>query len=117
MDVTFHVNERVDALEAIQLLRRSQTGRPDDDAHRLVRILPQANIVVTARKDGQLVGLARGLREASGCCYLSDLIVDAPFRDANLGSQLIECVRDVVGEQSLIVLAPAPAHGLVLSDV
>lgn len=108
MDLKFSVNERVGVTEAIDLLKRSEMKRPDEDAHRLVRIVPQANIVVAARDGRKLVGLARGLKECSGCCYLSDLIVDRAYRDQGLGEQLIRRVRNAIGENTLIVLVPAP---------
>lgn len=108
MDITFVVNEVVEVSEAIDLLRRSNLKRRDDDAHRLVRIVPQANIVVTAREGRKLVGLARGLKEINGCCYLSDLIVDREYIKEAIGESLIRRVHDAIGENSLIVLVPAP---------
>lgn len=108
MDLSYHVNECVEVSEAINLLKRSELKRPDEDAHRLVRIVPQANIVVTARDGRKLVGIARGLHDVSGCCYLSDLVVDTQYRDQAVGEQLIRQVRKAVGDNSLIVLVPAP---------
>src|SRR5690349_4626812 len=108
MELTFAVNEVVDVQEVVTLMRRSDLKRQDDDAHRLVRIVPQANIVVTARDGQKLVGLARGLKEVSGCCYLSDLIVDRAYIGEAVGEKLIRQVGMMVGENSLIVLVPAP---------
>jgi ribosomal protein S18 acetylase RimI-like enzyme len=108
MDLTYHVNERVEVQDAVDLLRRSELKRPHDDAHRLVRIVPQANIVVTVRDGQKLVALARGLKECSGCCYISDLIVDPAYTDRALGEQMIRRVHDEIGENTLIVLVPAP---------
>ena len=108
MELTFTVNEIVDAQEALDLLKRSELKRRSDDAHRLVRIVPEANIVVTARDGQKLVGLARGLKEVSGCCYLSDLIVDRAYASEAVGEKLIRRVSEAIGEHSLIVLVPAP---------
>jgi len=108
MKLTFAVNEIVDVQEALALLKRAELRRQDDDANRLVRIVPQANIVVTARDGQKLVGLARGLKEVSGCCYLSDLIVDQAYTNEAVGEKLIRQVGEVVGENALIVLVPAP---------
>lgn len=108
MDITYAVNEVVEVSEAVALVRRSNLKRRDDDAHRLVRIVPQANIVVTARDGKKLVGIARGLKEINGCCYVSDLIVDRDYLNDAIGESLIRHVRDAVGEGTLIVLVPAP---------
>jgi ribosomal protein S18 acetylase RimI-like enzyme len=108
MDLEFHVNERVESTEALDLMKRSERKRPTEDAHRLVRIVPRANIVVTVRDGQKLVGLARGLKECSGCCYLSDLLVDPAYQAQALGEQLIRHVRQAIGDNTLIMLLPAP---------
>jgi len=108
MELTFAVNEILDAQDALDLLKRSELKRRADEAHRLVRIVPDANIVVTARDGHKLVGLARGLKEVSGCCYLSDLIVDRAYAAEAIGEKLIRHVSEAIGENSLIVLVPAP---------
>jgi len=106
--ITFSINPILEASEAMSLLKRSDSRKPEHDAHRLVRIVPHANVVVTARDGAKLVGLARGLNEASGCCYLSDLLVDRDYQQQGIGEQLIRQVRKAVGDHALIVLIPAP---------
>lgn len=108
MNLIYTINDVIEANEVIDLVKRSAHSRPADDAHRLVRIVPQANIVVTARDGNKLVGLARGLKELSGCCYLSDLVTDVNYNNQNIGEQLIRQVRQAIGENTLIVLVPAP---------
>ncbi len=106
MELAYALNERIDVADAVELLKRSSRGH--DDAKRLVRIVPDANIVVTARDGKKLVGLARGLKEISGCCYVSDLIVDSAYTDQAVGENLIRHIHDAIGENTLIVLVPAP---------
>lgn len=108
MNLVYAINEKVDVAEVVELLRRSNFSRGADDAMRLVRLVPQANVVVTARDGKKLVGLARGLKELSGCCYLSDLIVDRAYVGGPIGEALIRQVREAIGENTLIVLVPAP---------
>jgi hypothetical protein len=107
MELTFAVNDVVAVQDVLELLKRSAPKRYSDDAHRLVRIVPDANIVVTAKDGRKLVGLARGLKETS-CCYLSDLFVDPAYADEAIGERLIRRVSEAIGEHSLIVLVPAP---------
>lgn len=117
MKFVYHVNETVDLPDVIDLLRRSKAKRRDGDARRLVRIVPEANVVVSVRDGKKLVGLARGLKEASGCCYLSDLIVDKDYQQHGLGEQLIRQVHALVGENSLIVLVPSPNAAAYSADI
>jgi hypothetical protein len=117
MHPEFQVNEVLDAAEAVDLLRRSRSRSQADDARRLVRIVPEANIVVTARDGRKLVGLARGLKEVSGCCYVSDLIVDRDYMAQNIGEKLIRKVREAIGENTMIVLVPAPAASAFSAEI
>lgn len=109
MELQYAINENLELEDVIGLLRRSNSTRPEGDARRLVRIVPEANVVVTVRDGAKLVGLARGLKEMSGCCYLSDLLVDKDYQKLELGGEMIRRVRRMVGENSLIVLVPAPS--------
>ena len=108
MNLAYSINEKVAVAEVVELLRRSNMTRGQDDAPRLVRLVPQANVVVTVRDGKRLVGLARGLKELSGCCYLSDLIVDRAYIGEPIGESLIRHVREAIGKNTLIVLVPAP---------
>ena len=53
--------------------------RPVHDLERLRRMLRAADLIVTARDEGRLVGISRALTDFSYCCYLSDLAVDAAY--------------------------------------
>lgn len=108
MDLQYAINEHLELEDVVGLLRRSQATRSEGDARRLVRIVPEANVVVSVRDGARLVGLARGLKEMSGCCYLSDLLVDKDYQKMELGGEMIRRVRQLVGDKSLIVLVPAP---------
>jgi hypothetical protein len=46
--------------------------RPADDLARLARMLREADIIVTARHEGRIVGISRAISDFSYCCYLSD---------------------------------------------
>jgi len=49
-----------------------------------------ANLIVTARKDGKLVGVARSLTDFIYCTYLSDLAVDKSLQKRGIGTRLIK---------------------------
>src|SRR5262249_36601445 len=76
MTTVYAREEYLGADEYIDIVRKSGLVRPIDDRGRVERMLAHANLIVTARQDGRLVGLARSLTDFCFCCYLSDLAVD-----------------------------------------
>ncbi len=117
MSLIFTLNPIVQAEQVADLLRRAELNRPEEDAHRLIRIRPKANVVLGAFDGPTLVGLARGLREMGGCCYLSDLIVDRAYQGQGVGEALIRHVREVVGEHAMIMLVRAEDVPVYNTDV
>ena len=83
--------------------------RPADDLDQLERMLRQANIVVTARNSGRLVGVARAITDFSYCCYLSDLAVDVAYQRQGIGRRLIDETRMTAGDRATLILLSAPA--------
>jgi predicted N-acetyltransferase YhbS len=49
-----------------------------------------ANLIVTARKDGKLIGVARSITDFAYCTYLSDLAVDIEYQNQGIGKKLIK---------------------------
>jgi ribosomal protein S18 acetylase RimI-like enzyme len=83
--------------------------RPAEDLVRLEQMLRQADLVITARKSGRLVGVARSLTDFAYCCYLSDLAVDAAFQCRGIGKRLIEETKKAAGTRCTLILLSAPA--------
>jgi len=95
--------------EYIEVVRSSGLNRPLDDRGRIERMLAHANLIVTARQDGRLVGLARSLTDFCFCCYLSDLAVDKACQGQGIGKRLIEETRrQAGGDQTTTLLLSAP---------
>jgi len=82
--------------------------RPADDLERLERMLRHADLIVTARDGGRLVGVARAVTDFSYCCYLSDLAVDAAYQRQGIGRRLIDETRARAGEEATLILVAAP---------
>ncbi|MEJ0050546.1 MAG: GNAT family N-acetyltransferase [Methylovirgula sp.] len=72
-------------------------------------MLREADIIVTARHEGRLIGVSRALSDFSYCCYLSDLAVDASYQRRGIGKRLIEETRANAGLEVTLVLLSAPA--------
>jgi GNAT superfamily N-acetyltransferase len=82
--------------------------RPVHDRARLDAMLRHADLVVTAREAGRLVGVARSVTDYSYCCYLSDLAVDATRQKLGIGKRLIEETRLRAGPRTTLILVAAP---------
>ena len=103
------VAEFVDVLERSSLAER----RPVADLKRIGTMLERADIIVTARADGVLVGVARSVTDFSYCCYLSDLAVDRQWQGRGIGTALmVQTKAAAVGEfgdgvRCILLSAPA----------
>lgn len=83
--------------------------RPAADLARLENMLRFADLIITARDEGRLVGLARAITDFSYCCYLSDLAVDVAYQRRGIGKRLIEETHRAAGEGTTLILISAPA--------
>jgi predicted N-acetyltransferase YhbS len=82
--------------------------RPIDEPARLEQMLRNADVIVTARDAGKLVGVARAVTDFAFCCYLSDLAVDAGYQHQGIGKRLIAETRAAAGVSASLFLFAAP---------
>lgn len=68
-----------------------------------------SNLVATAWDEDKLVGVSRSLTDFCYCCYLSDLAVRKDYRSNGIGKKLIELTKNIIGEQTTLILLAAPA--------
>ena len=109
MSIAYAREDNLGADEYIAVVGSSGLNRPLDDRARVERMLAQANLIVTAREDGRLVGLARSLTDFCFCCYLSDLAVDKDCQGKGIGKRLIEETRrEAGGPLTTTLLLSAP---------
>ncbi len=99
------VDEFVAVLKASTLAER----RPVDDHACIAGMIEQADLIVTARADGALVGVARSVTDFHYCCYLSDLAVDERYQKRGIGKQLIDETQNRLGSRCTLILLSAPA--------
>ena len=98
--------------EFIDVLRRSTLAdrRPVDDEERIVGMLSNADLVITARMlTGLLVGVSRAITDYHYCTYLSDLAVDRDFQRQGIGRELIRRTHEAAGLTTRLILLAAPA--------
>ncbi len=111
MPVTFSLEPDLSAQEFQDVLVASTLAerRPASDMERLEAMLRNADIVLTARDAGKLIGLSRAITDFSFCCYLSDLAVDAAYQGRGIGKKLIQETHKAAGMQTALYLVSAPA--------
>jgi len=98
------VDDFITVLQASTLAER----RPVDDRERLAKMLANASLIVTARCEGRIVGVARALTDGAYCTYLADLAVDAAWQGRGIGRELIRRTHKAAGEGTSLILLAAP---------
>jgi ribosomal protein S18 acetylase RimI-like enzyme len=109
-EIVYTIEKSLDADEFIEVLNNSRLAerRPVDDEHRISSMCNNANLIVTARLNGKLIGIARSITDFVYCTYLSDLAVDVEFQKKGIGKRLIEETKKITPQAKLILLS-APA--------
>jgi GNAT superfamily N-acetyltransferase len=108
--IDYQLEPELAADEFIDVLRRSTLAerRPVDEPARISRMLAEADVIVTARSGGLLIGVARGLSDFSYCTYLSDLAVDERFQRQGVGKELLHRLHAAAGLDTMLILLAAP---------
>jgi GNAT superfamily N-acetyltransferase len=98
------------AEEFLDVLRRSTLAerRPMDEPGTIRGMLEHADVIVTARVDGLLVGISRAITDYHFCTYLSDLAVDVAYQRRGIGRELIRRTHEAAGRKTQLILLAAP---------
>ncbi|MEU0687150.1 GNAT family N-acetyltransferase [Streptomyces uncialis] len=113
MDIKRENGADLDLDEVLAVYRSSGLGerRPVDDTARMAAMVRNADLVITCRTDGALVGIARSVSDFSYVTYLSDIAVSRAHQRAGIGRALIEATRKEAPTAKLVLLsAPAAAE-------
>lgn len=111
MAISCQIEEKPDPGEVAELYKSAGLRRPVEDLKRMQKMLANSNLIICARDEGKLVGIARALTDFSYCCYLSDLAVRADYQKKGVGKELINRVQEEIGPESMLLLLSAPtAH-------
>lgn len=108
--VKYHVEPELAVKEFIDVLVRSTLAerRPVDDRTIMAGMLANASVIVTARIEGDLVGVSRAISDFHYCTYLSDLAVDQNYQRQGIGKELIWRTHQAAGLQTTLILLSAP---------
>lgn len=110
MKITYQIEKSLSPEEFTALLHTSTLAnrRPAGEPERIAAMLQHGNLIVTARLDDKLIGVARSLTDFAFCTYLSDLAVDLAYQRQGIGRELIRQTKLATPQAKLILLS-APA--------
>ena len=111
--IIYQREQNLSAEEFTSVLIRSTLAerRPVNEPERIAAMVEHANLVITARMDGLLVGVARSLTDFVYCTYLSDLAVDEQYQHQGIGKELIRRTKLEAPKAKIILLAAPKAVG------
>ncbi|MBL4624196.1 MAG: GNAT family N-acetyltransferase [Flavobacteriales bacterium] len=105
--IKYQIENNVSPKEFRDLLVKSKLGerRPVDDFNRITEMVKNANLIITARDETKLVGVARSVTDFVYCTYLSDLAVDDNYQKRGIGKELIRLTKQETPRANVILLA------------
>jgi predicted N-acetyltransferase YhbS len=109
--IHYQTEENLSVEEFRAILVNSTLGerRPIDVPETLSKMLQHGNLIITAREDGKLIGVARSLTDFLYCTYLSDLAVDETYQKKGVGKELIRLTKLATPKAKLILLSAPKA--------
>ena len=105
VELSLELNEFQYILEDSGLSAR----RPMEDPLLLERMIKGSNLLITARLEGQLVGLLRGLSDFCYRSFIADLAVAHSYQRKGIGRQLIQVARNQAPDARLILFSAEDA--------
>lgn len=110
MAITYQIEPKLPPADFVNLLRRSTLAerRPADRPEIIQGMLEHADLIVTARASGKLVGVSRAITDFSFSTYLADLAVDVAFQRQGIGRELIRRTHEAAGLHTMLILLAAP---------
>ena len=110
MEVTYQLEPGLTVEEFIDVLVRSTLAvrRPVGQPATIRTMLEKADLILTARVEGQLVGVSRAITDFAFCTYLSDLAVDREYQRQGIGKELIRRTHEAAGLRTMLILLAAP---------
>ena len=108
--IEYHIEPNLSVDEYLDVLLRSTLAerRPANDREKLSKMVANADILVTARSEGRLIGIARSMSDFAHATYLADLAVDEAFQKQGIGKELISRTHEAAGKHTILLLLAAP---------
>ena len=109
-EIVYGIESDLTPAEFLDVLCRSTLSqrRPVDRPETIAGMLSHADVILTARMDGRLVGVSRALTDFHYCTYLSDLAVDTEYQRQGIGQELLRRTHAAAGLHTTLILLAAP---------
>lgn len=109
--INYQIEKNISIEEFRNVLVNSTLGerRPINNEETLSKMIEHGNLIVTARENGKLIGVARSLTDFNYCTYLSDLAVDENYQKMGIGKELIRQTKLASPKAKLILLSAPKA--------
>jgi ribosomal protein S18 acetylase RimI-like enzyme len=109
--ISYQLETEISLTEFLSILEESglDRRRPMEDLNLLERMISGSNLLVTARAEGQLVGLLRGISDHCYRSFIADLAVSQAFQRKGIGRQLLKIAREQAPEARLILFSAEDA--------
>lgn len=111
--ITYQIETDLSVQEYIDILNNSGLGkrRPMDDSDHLKRMILGSNMILTAREDGELVGILRALSDFCYRTFIADLAVKKERQGKGIGRNLIQKAREISPESRFFLFSAEDAEG------
>lgn len=108
--VTYQLEPNLSPEEFVDVLLRSTLAerRPVDQPDIVRAMLANADLILTARREGVLLGVSRAITDFAFCTYLADLAVDVQEQRQGIGRELIRRTHEAAGLHTALILLAAP---------
>lgn len=108
--IEYKLGNNLDIDDVIELYVASTLAerRPADDKDRMLLMIQNSNIIITAWDKDVLVGIARSLSDKTYVTYLADLAVRVSHQKQHIGKELMVRTRKEIGNKAMLVLLAAP---------
>jgi GNAT superfamily N-acetyltransferase len=85
-----------------------RSKRPLQNPQRIGEMLAGANLIVTARRDGEILGLARCISDGAWVCYCAELAVRESAQGLGIGVAILRKIDEVLGPRIGLALFSEP---------
>ena len=111
--ITFQKEDTILLEEYIAILTDSGLAerRPMEDLELLNSMILGSNVLVTARINGRLIGLLRGLSDYCFRCFVADLAVAKEFQGKGFGREIIYFTRGLAPGARIFLFSAEDAEG------
>lgn len=98
----------IDDYVAVLAETTMRTRRPLLNRDRIGEMLAGANLIVTARRDGEVIGLARCITDRAWICYCAELAVRESTQGLGVGVGIIRTINELLGPRIGLALFSEP---------